>query len=107
MHSAMQGTNGLVPFKKRESELSLCLRQACVRIHFSSFHFSLNQAFMIGNDKNMRPPPSLFKTPPYVTASPVITHRKLSFAPSANSTEKSKRFLVLATDGLWDQLRFI
>ena len=56
----------------------------------------------------MRATPSLLKTPPYVTPRPVITHRKLSFNPSSPSTpapSKSKlRFLVLATDGLWDQL---
>lgn len=64
---------------------------------------------MTGNGKPLRPPPPLFKTPPYVTARPVVTHRKLTFpsttaTPSASSDEKPLRFLVLATDGLWDQL---
>ncbi|TFK68201.1 protein serine/threonine phosphatase 2C [Pluteus cervinus] len=63
---------------------------------------TLNQAFLVGNNKPMRPPPSLFKTPPYVTARPVVTHRKLFFKPTTD--EKALRFLVLATDGLWDQL---
>lgn len=54
----------------------------------------------------MRNPPSSFKTPPYVIARPVVTHRKLSFSPSADGTP-SLRFLVLATDGLWDQLRSV
>ena len=35
------------------------------------------------------------KTPPYVTARPEVTHHKL--------TENDK-FLVIATDGLWDEL---
>lgn len=56
----------------------------------------------------MRPPPSLFKTPPYVIARPVVTHRKLSFSEDGSEpSEKSLRFLVLATDGLWDQLRYV
>ncbi|TFK43750.1 phophatase 2C family protein [Crucibulum laeve] len=65
---------------------------------------TLNQAFMVGNDMPMRPPPSLFKTPPYVIAKPVVTHRKLSLPSKDGSSEGGKRFLVLATDGLWDQL---
>ncbi|KAF9441687.1 protein serine/threonine phosphatase 2C [Macrolepiota fuliginosa MF-IS2] len=72
---------------------------------------TLSQAFMVGNGKPLRPPPSLFKSPPYVTARPVVTHRKLTFdsspsPPSQNSTTNTNplRFLVLATDGLWDQL---
>lgn len=54
----------------------------------------------------MRPPPPSFKTPPYVTALPVVTHRKLDIpSPSSPSTSKSSlRFIVLATDGLWDEL---
>jgi len=63
------------------------------------------------------------KTPPYVVADPVVTHRKLSFLPldpanlssptspsNANepqanqNVESTLKFLVLATDGLWDQL---
>jgi pyruvate dehydrogenase phosphatase len=56
----------------------------------------------------MRPPPTAFKTPPYVTSTPVVTHRKLSFLPLATSPSSKPsstlRFIVLATDGLWDQL---
>ncbi|KAF9006600.1 phophatase 2C family protein [Cyathus striatus] len=66
---------------------------------------TLNQAFMAGNNKPLRPPPSLFKTPPYVTATPEVTHRELSFTSTGNTpSSKGIRFLVLATDGLWDQL---
>ncbi|KAA1466587.1 protein serine/threonine phosphatase 2C [Dentipellis sp. KUC8613] len=68
----------------------------------------LNEAFLVGNGRSMRTIPSLLKTPPYVTATPVVTHRKLSIPGSELGSEaqpKSKfRFLVLATDGLWDQL---
>ncbi|KAG6817862.1 hypothetical protein H0H87_001694 [Tephrocybe sp. NHM501043] len=68
---------------------------------------TLSQAFLIGNGRPLRPPPALFKTPPYVTARPVVTHRKFDFPadpedPAAG--ESAPRFLVLATDGLWDQL---
>ncbi|KAF8914203.1 phosphatase 2C-like domain-containing protein [Gymnopilus junonius] len=67
---------------------------------------ALNQVFMVGNGMPMRNPPSQFKTPPYVTAKPVVVHRKMSL-PSPSGSEPPKdatRFLVLATDGLWDQL---
>ncbi|KAF9238747.1 phosphatase 2C-like domain-containing protein [Melanogaster broomeanus] len=68
---------------------------------------ALNLAFLVGNNRPMRPAPSLFKTPPYVTATPVVTHRKFSFGDDASNTPKqssSLRFVVLATDGLWDKL---
>lgn len=65
----------------------------------------LNQAFMVGNDEPMRGSPPNFKTPPYVTARPVVTHRKLSFLPLSDSNPNpALRFIVLATDGLWDEL---
>lgn len=64
---------------------------------------TLNQAFLAGNGTPIRTAPALFKTPPYVIARPVVTHRKLSF-PSDESTANPIRFLVLATDGLWDRL---
>lgn len=51
--------------------------------------------------------PSNLKTPPYVTSQPVITRRTLDFISSPAKSSKSKstlRFLVLATDGLWDEL---
>ncbi|KAJ7584268.1 phosphatase 2C-like domain-containing protein [Mycena floridula] len=62
----------------------------------------LNQAIMIGSGKPMRNPPNTLKTPPYVIAKPVVTHRKLSF--DAPATQGALRFVVLATDGLWDVL---
>ncbi|KAG7097198.1 hypothetical protein E1B28_004569 [Marasmius oreades] len=59
----------------------------------------LNQVFMVGNDMPLRKAPTTLKTPPYVTARPVISHRKLSF-----ENPPSRRFIVIATDGLWDAL---
>jgi len=49
-------------------------------------------------------PPSLFQTPPYVTARPVVTHRKFSFDNNDETSGSGIRFVVLATDGLWDEL---
>ena len=39
--------------------------------------------------------PRNYKTPPYVTAKPVVTHYERN---------ENDKFLVLATDGLWDEL---
>jgi len=68
----------------------------------------LTHVFLKGNNEAMRAPPALLKTPPYVTPRPVITHRKLEYIPGldpASSKPKSTlRFIVLATDGLWDEL---
>ncbi|KAL5507901.1 hypothetical protein ACEPAH_5519 [Sanghuangporus vaninii] len=41
----------------------------------------LARVFMDGNGQTIRRPPPDFKTPPYVTAQPVITYRKLDFLP--------------------------
>ncbi|KAL1735885.1 phosphatase 2C-like domain-containing protein [Schizophyllum commune] len=46
---------------------------------------------------------NLLETPPYVIARPAITHRKLAL-PADPSTGKEMKFIVMATDGLWDQL---
>ncbi|KZT62825.1 protein serine/threonine phosphatase 2C, partial [Calocera cornea HHB12733] len=57
--------------------------------------------------------PPNFQTPPYVTADPVVTSRPFRLpvpSKSANPIAKGKsptaqlRFLILATDGLWDVL---
>ncbi|KAF9081996.1 hypothetical protein BGX23_000208 [Mortierella sp. AD031] len=42
-----------------------------------------------------RSPRPNYKTPPYVTAKPVVRHHKL---------RSEDRFLIMATDGLWDKL---
>ena len=65
---------------------------------------------MEGAGQSMRAAPALLKTPPYVTARPVVTHRELAFLPSPDApvTDKKRKstlkFVVLATDGLWDEL---
>ncbi|KAJ7490337.1 phosphatase 2C-like domain-containing protein [Mycena galericulata] len=65
---------------------------------------TLTRAFFTGTDRAMRPPPPAFKTPPYVTARPVVTHRVLALPPDAPKGPGALRFIVLATDGLWDEL---
>ncbi|KIP12724.1 hypothetical protein PHLGIDRAFT_61478 [Phlebiopsis gigantea 11061_1 CR5-6] len=68
----------------------------------------LNKAFFDGAGQAMRSAPALLKTPPYVTSRPVVTHRELSFLPGPDADKpKGKstlKFVVLATDGLWDEL---
>lgn len=67
----------------------------------------MNKAFIESTGRTIRPARPGLKTPPYVTATPVITHQKLSL-PNPGSPEPkpppSLKFLVLATDGLWDEL---
>lgn len=45
-----------------------------------------------------------FLTPPYVTSKPEVTHRRLSLPSNTNNVKSTLRFVVLATDGLWDEL---
>lgn len=58
----------------------------------------------------MRAPSPLLRTPPYVTPRPVITHRKLHNLPLTSpdtispKPQSTLRFIILATDGLWDEL---
>lgn len=40
-------------------------------------------------------PPNKYRTPPYLTAEPVVTHRSL---------QPGDKFVVIATDGLWDMI---
>ncbi|KAF7291021.1 PPM-type phosphatase domain-containing protein [Mycena chlorophos] len=64
---------------------------------------TLAQAFL-GKEKARPPPPNL-KTPPYVTARPVVQHRVLDIPDDkSDKTQRALRFIVLATDGLWDEL---
>jgi pyruvate dehydrogenase phosphatase len=61
----------------------------------------------VGSGRTVRPARPGLKTPQYVTATPVVTHRKLSLPNPGSSEPKpssSLKFLVLATDGLWDEL---
>jgi len=52
-----------------------------------------------------RGPPSKLLTPPYVTPRPEVTYR-VEFLPSSDKKPPSSkmRFLILATDGLWDTI---
>ena len=82
----------------------------------------ITETFM-PNGKAVRAPPKTLKTPPYVTAEPVVVSRKISLghgdessAPeslvaaaseslsslSGNSSSRELRFIIMATDGLWD-----
>ncbi|KAJ7653498.1 phosphatase 2C-like domain-containing protein [Mycena rosella] len=61
---------------------------------------TLYTAFFAGSDRPMR-------APPYVTARPVVTHHMLHLPPAgadAAAPTGAMRFIVLATDGLWDEL---
>ncbi|KAG8986621.1 hypothetical protein FRB90_003874, partial [Tulasnella sp. 427] len=72
------------------------------------FQLRLQELFGEGSPLTIRRPPSDLKTPPYVTSRPEITHRKLPFNPEPTSSKSGSssnlRFLVMATDGLWDRL---
>ncbi|KAH7100534.1 protein serine/threonine phosphatase 2C [Auriculariales sp. MPI-PUGE-AT-0066] len=54
-----------------------------------------------GSNQLLRRPPADLRSPPYVTSEPVTTHRSLQgdFGQASGI-----RFVVLATDGLWDEL---
>lgn len=60
------------------------------------YKWSRDVAWKLREDFFGRSPSPLLKTPPYVTAEPVVTTTKVS-------PEKGD-FLVLATDGLWEML---
>lgn len=68
----------------------------------------LQQLFGEESGLTIRRPPTDLKTPPYVTSRPEITHRKLPFNSDTSSSKSCSssnlRFLVMATDGLWDRL---
>ncbi|KDN37421.1 protein serine/threonine phosphatase 2C [Tilletiaria anomala UBC 951] len=84
----------------------------------------LYEAFLPGGRASARPPPKYLQTPPYVTAEPVIEVRKISsgllaspspaaasfgpedLASAAESAppERDLKFVVMATDGLWDMM---
>lgn len=75
----------------------------------------LHEAFLPGGkDGGGRGPPRLLQTPPYVTARPEIEWRRLPSSQSSPGSEgaatkqsqstKELKFIVMATDGLWDML---
>ncbi len=104
VHLATHATSGLARCRKCKYPLPL-LSSLSLTPHATR---SLNKAFMEPLGEAMRTPPPTLKTPPYVIAKPVVTHRPLSFlplpAPNAPAPKSALRFLVLATDGLWDEL---
>jgi pyruvate dehydrogenase phosphatase len=61
-----------------------------------------------------RGPRQYYKTPPYVTAEPVVSTVDLTASPPVSeasspsatsaSRPRDRRFIVMATDGLWDEL---
>lgn len=61
----------------------------------------LYDAFLPGGRTSARGPPRGLQTPPYVTAEPVVEWRRLSKTGSAG---KELKFIIMATDGLWDML---
>lgn len=68
----------------------------------AQYAFNRLSSGLNGTGQVLRKPPADLKTPPYVTCEPVLTHRTLSSPATAHGP--ALRFIVLATDGLWDQL---
>ncbi|KAF7332268.1 PPM-type phosphatase domain-containing protein [Mycena kentingensis (nom. inval.)] len=69
----------------------------------SGLYETLARAFL--GDRKVRTPNPLNKTPPYVTSRPIVQHRSLEIpSGSATDDQRALRFVVLATDGLWDEL---
>jgi len=70
----------------------------------------LYETFLPGGRAAARGPPKLLETPPYVTARPEVVHRKIApgLVPRGGGKGaedgKELRFVVMATDGLWDML---
>lgn len=60
----------------------------------------LTGTLLPGGKKAARPPPRGLLTPPYVTAKPEVTWRCTASAKDG----KELRWIVMATDGLWDML---
>lgn len=88
------GTSGHENFRK---SASLSVLSRSVEAHARTRLARLLE----GTGQAIRRPPSSLRTPPYVTSEPVLTHRALSVSPTG---DPALRFVVLATDGLWDEL---
>ncbi|KAI0321384.1 protein serine/threonine phosphatase 2C [Amylostereum chailletii] len=67
---------------------------------------AITETFLPANKDLVKPIPLDFKSGTYITAMPEVTHRKLSLLANGTSTAKRStlRFIVLASDGLWDEL---
>ncbi|PWN53755.1 protein serine/threonine phosphatase 2C [Violaceomyces palustris] len=63
----------------------------------------LYDAFLPGGRESTRGPPRHLETPPYVTATPEVEWRRLGDHSSAPPS-RELRFIVMATDGLWDMM---
>ncbi|WFD33467.1 [pyruvate dehydrogenase (acetyl-transferring)]-phosphatase [Malassezia cuniculi] len=66
-------------------------------------------AFLPGGSAAARGPPRYLETPPYVTAEPVVEHRRVPQPDTesrslVSSSSRELRFIIMATDGLWDLL---
>jgi pyruvate dehydrogenase phosphatase len=59
----------------------------------------LYRAFLPPDGGHVRGVPRHLKTPPYVTADPVVEWRRL-----AKHSNRELKFIIMATDGLWDDL---
>lgn len=59
----------------------------------------LYDAFLPGGKDSVRGAPRGLLTPPYVTAEPVVEYRRVT-----NTGSRELKFLIMATDGLWDML---
>ncbi|KAG8907013.1 hypothetical protein FRB99_005533 [Tulasnella sp. 403] len=69
------------------------------------FQQRLRELFDEDSELAIRRPPGDLKTPPYVIPTPEVTHRKLPISAAQDPNSPSTlRFLVMATDGLWDKL---
>lgn len=61
----------------------------------------LYDAFLPGGRQSVRGAPRGLLTPPYVTAEPVVEWRRL---PKSSQSGRELKFIIMATDGLWDML---
>lgn len=69
-----------------------------------TFTFSLLPS-LLPSDIKIRNPPIHSHTPPYVTALPDVQYRKFELPSSSPPGSRSTlRFIILATDGLWDEI---
>lgn len=94
---AMQDINGAVTFRTSHKIFLLHMFPlAHTMRRISRLFFS-----ELGNLP--RSPPIGLSTPPYVTARPEVTCRT-EVLPGAKLPDSKMRFLILATDGLWDEI---
>lgn len=57
--------------------------------------YGMHEKFLNHNNGTIVVPRDVYRTPPYLTAEPVVTRHSL---------QPGDRFLVIATDGLWDMM---